>query len=139
MIELVELNDEIYYLPPRFINGFPRPFWRVYKNQIMKFIEKYNLKPALTPMELLKKELEPMFEKDRPIIIRIPPFPGDKGPHLHYEGQFYPLTSKQWMQFTKPILKEIAEKLEAASTVQFEQFMDITDTMDAMGELLGPR
>ena len=132
-----ELNYETYILPPRLINGIPKIFWSVYQENIRLFISKFDLKPFLTPEQMLRQDLEPKIDMGIPPQMRPPkPFPGgDRGPHLHYKGQLYRLTNKQWNAFSKPILAEMSKKLAEAATVQFEQFIEITDTINTMGEL----
>ena len=122
-------------MPPIIINGIPRPFWRAYRDRIGQYIKRCDLKPALTPAELLLEELKPLIGREQSLRIRIPPFPGDRGPHLHYDGKLYLLTDKQWKEFSQPILKEMSQKLMKAATVPFEEFMNVTDTLNKMGEL----
>jgi hypothetical protein len=41
----------------------------------------------------------------------------------------YLLSQKQWNDFSNTMLKGFSEKLAAANTVNFDQFMDIADSV----------
>jgi len=115
----------------KWLVGIPREFWMVHEKYVSTFIEKYNLKPVSKQM-LAPVHKEMVAEAAINIEDIIGRYGGNRGPHLHYRGNMYLLNSDQWRQFSAPILKDFSKKLAEAATVNFEQFIELADTMNAM-------
>jgi hypothetical protein len=54
---------------------------------------------------------------------------GIKAPHIHYDGETYFLTDKQWNEFSKTIIKGFQNKLAHAKGINFDQLMNLSDVM----------
>jgi hypothetical protein len=68
-----------------------------------------------------------------PAILRIP-FPGGiRFPHLHYKGDVYQVSPEGWKEFTQVVMDGMMQKLKAAKGVSFEQVMEISSSIDALG------
>ena len=58
---------------------------------------------------------------------------GLRVPHIHYKNEIYLLDKKQWQEFCKPLLKEFQEKLSKASSVSFQQLLEISEALEGLG------
>jgi hypothetical protein len=68
-----------------------------------------------------------------PAILRIP-FPGGiRFAHLHYKGDVYQVSPEGWKEFTQVVMDGMMQKLRAAKGVSFEQVMEISSSIDALG------
>jgi hypothetical protein len=126
-------------------NGKPAEVWSVHEAEIGKFIKGNDLKA--TPLESLAheatmesgqmamREHETEMKASQPAIdikYIIDIRGGRRGPHLHYRGQIYLLNAEQWKMFSGGIIQKLGEKLAKANTVNFEQFMELSDAMSAI-------
>ena len=115
----------------KWLVGIPREFWMVHEKYVGTFIDKYNLKPvSKLTVAPVHKEMVAKAAINIEDIIGI--YGGKRGPHLHYRGNIYLLNSNQWRKFSAPILRNFSKKLAEAATVNFEQLIDLADTMNAM-------
>lgn len=57
---------------------------------------------------------------------------GMKGPHLHYGGEIYILSDKQWQDFSAQVLGKLKEKLNSAQKVTFNQLMEVSDAVESL-------
>lgn len=68
-----------------------------------------------------------------PLLLRIP-FPGGiRFAHLHYKGDVYQVSPEGWKEFTQVVMDGMMQKLRAAKGVSFEQVMEISSSIDALG------
>jgi hypothetical protein len=51
------------------------------------------------------------------------------GPHLHYGGKIYPLTTQQWALVSSVILKEARAKLAKTKTIGFDAGVALGDVI----------
>ncbi|MGD8913638.1 MAG: hypothetical protein PVI97_17430 [Candidatus Thiodiazotropha sp.] len=58
---------------------------------------------------------------------------GMRVPHLHFRGEIYMLNNDQWNEFSHRMLKQFSVKLDTANAVSFDQLMDVSESVTAMG------
>jgi hypothetical protein len=120
--------------------GIPADFWVLKERLIGEFIKANKLK-AVTH-EAMRVDAHPISEKlvteknksitvDYILNIR----GGRRTPHLHYRGDLYILDAKQWQSFSGPLLKEFGNRLAAANTIGFENFIEIGESISAVSHL----
>jgi hypothetical protein len=66
--------------------------------------------------------------KLQPIDIR----GGIRIAHLHFRNDVYLLDAEQWKAFSGKLLGELSAKLSKASTVSFDQLLDLSDAVDTI-------
>ena len=52
--------------------------------------------------------------------------------HLHYQGKVFQLTSKQWQDFSRKLVKVLGDKLAEAKKIEFEQAMDLSTMINGL-------
>jgi hypothetical protein len=52
--------------------------------------------------------------------------------HLHFRNDVYLLDAVQWKAFSGKVLGEFSAKLSKASTVSFDQLLDLSDAVDTI-------
>jgi hypothetical protein len=68
-----------------------------------------------------------------PAILKIQ-FPGGiRFAHLHYKGDVYQVSPEGWKEFTQVVMDGMVQKLKAAKSVSFDQVMEISSSIDALG------
>jgi hypothetical protein len=68
-----------------------------------------------------------------PAILKIQ-FPGGiRFPHLHYKGDVYQVSPEGWKEFTGVVMEGMVQKLKSAKSVSFDQVMEISSSIDALG------
>jgi hypothetical protein len=68
-----------------------------------------------------------------PAILKIQ-FPGGiRFAHLHYKGDVYQVSPEGWKEFTQVVMDGMMQKLKAAKGVSFEQVMEVSSSIDALG------
>lgn len=117
--------------------GIPRDFWMVNVGFIGDFIKKNNLKPV-EPEVLMGDDPVPVGlpEPNRPAtaVFRPRPFPGGmKAAHLHFRGDLYRVTSEQWADFSKNVVRTFTDKLKNAGAVSFDKVIELSDAIDTIG------
>ncbi len=122
MLQALELIRTI----PKPIPGIPWEFWSVNIETIRVFIERNRLVP-MNHEELIGKKTSDVMYASRLIDLKEG---GMRSPHLHYNGERYKLSPEQWNAFTRPILKEFANRLETAQNVTFDNFMEINSAIN---------
>lgn len=116
-------------------------YWVTHRAEIAKFIKKAKI-PAVEA-EHMRVFPAPPVSKARasekaipnwwPYPIPIPfPWPGFRAPHLHYGGDIYVLTEKQWSDFSRTAIKNFQEKLAGAESVKFAELMEIAEAMEGL-------
>ena len=81
--------------------------------------------PQAAPME----ERTPSFaEMVRPSDI----FGGIQIDHLHFDGRIYLLTTEQWQQFTKQMLRAYSERLARVQNVTFGGLVALSEAVDTL-------
>ena len=126
-------------------HGIPADIWYEYERDVGEFIERNKLKAA--PLESLAHEAtmetgqtamrthETAMKTSQPAInikYIIDIRGGRRGPHLHYKGQIYLLNAEQWKMFSGGIIQKFSKKLSKANAVNFEQFMDLGESVSAV-------
>ncbi|MGA2169374.1 MAG: hypothetical protein ABSG62_14285 [Terracidiphilus sp.] len=107
---------------PRILSGpHPPAGWDAYAKQISEFITANKIPSLAQKYEQMigRGESLGVFES---VLDWQGKAGGWPGLHLHYSGQMYPLTNAQWESFSKPLVKQLAAKLNEANTITFEQF-----------------
>jgi len=112
----IDIPSEI--LRWKWLWGIPRDFWLVNRPRIADFIRRH--------------KVEPLPKEQIGAIDWVWLYGGRKTPHLHLNENTYLLSPKQWREFSTTMLKDFSEKLAAANTVNFEQFMDVADTVTGL-------
>jgi hypothetical protein len=132
-------NVDIEKLISKFGGRFE--YWVTHRADVAKFIQKNKL--AAVEVQHFKTFPTAAAAKPRgsakaaddwwPYPIPFPrpfPWPGFRAPHLHYGGDIYVLTEKQWSDFSKAAIKGFQEKLARADSVGFAQLMELSDAME---------
>jgi hypothetical protein len=123
--------DSVPILPPGFLEGIPNPIWRTYRKHIAAFIKKNRLEPDQISIANIKSDVSESWLEEW-IEFITGRFGGDRGPHVHFNGNVYTLNQKQWNDFSAPIIKDFSSKLNEVRTVNFDTFMEMSGIMNAM-------
>jgi hypothetical protein len=68
-----------------------------------------------------------------PAILKIQ-FPGGiRFAHFHFKGDVYQVSPEGWKEFTQVVMDGMMQKLKTAKSVSFEQVMEISSSLDALG------
>jgi hypothetical protein len=122
--------------------GRPKEIWATLEHEIGEFIQKNKIAP-MSPeaaQSLIIGEISgamsapsmAMKSASSSPIERIWWHGGMRGPHLHYKNNIYVLTDKQWNEFTRPILKNFADKLANTRSINFRDMTDISGMMNGI-------
>ena len=138
------MQYEHYHIVPWWWTyGRPREIWATFEHEIGRFIEKNKIAPmsAEAAQSLIIGEIgggmampsaTAMKSASSSPLERIWWHGGMRAPHLHWKNEIYVLTDKQWNEFTRPILKNFAEKLAATRSIGFRDMTDVTSMMNGM-------
>jgi hypothetical protein len=118
---------------PEIIAGKPVQFWSTYESEIGKFIADHKIVPLSK-----QSRVDIVSEGMKGPIVTIGPSStfwlfwhgGMKNLHVHYKDEVYLLNQEQWNELTKPIIKNIKEKIQAANTLSFENTLVLTDVVN---------
>ncbi len=105
---------------------------------IGKFITQHKVPVADIYTSQYGRNMEARMESqelaEKPLAIRRPDFPGGlKTPHLHYKGEIYMLTQKQWQEYSRASIATLQERMAKVNSIAFEQLMELSDTINALG------
>ena len=115
--------------------------WITDVKRIATFIEKNKIR-AVERVHLLMDEPAPVIQpKGSKATMEVafirppyPPFPGGlKCAHLHFRGDIYLLTDKQWKEYSGVVVRDLQKKLGAAETVSFDNLMEISEAIGGLG------
>lgn len=115
-------------------------YWISYAEFVGNFIVTHKI-PAIEKEHLLMDDPAPVIQpkgaKESIEAVRIrpyPPFPGGlKCAHLHFRGDLYLLTDKQWKEFSGAVVKDFQDKLGAVKTVAFDQLIGLSEAISGLG------
>lgn len=121
-------------IPPwRWRFGLWGPIWIRDVAAIRDFVAKQKLIPLTAVGAPAPAKTTRTKAAEIPIELRVPPFPGGmRMPHLHFEGQIYPMTDKQWQAFSGLVLRRLQERLAGAKSISFSHLMEISEAIDAL-------
>lgn len=113
------------------IRGIPPiDFWASRERMIGEFIQANKIQPH--SMENYRLEATVEAEKAA-LAFKRPPFPGGlKVPHLHFNGEVYMLTARQWGEFSTQVVKDLGAKLAKAKEITFDQVRAIAEMVDSV-------
>lgn len=60
---------------------------------------------------------------------------GMRVPHLHFGDRVYLLDHELWAEFSRDMVSRFVERLTASEAIGFEQFMEVTEVMDALPQV----
>jgi hypothetical protein len=63
------------------------------------------------------------------VLIWDPTRGGMKMPHLHYAGEIYILNEAQWAEFSKGAVSALAERMNKAQRVRFDDVMQLSEAV----------
>ncbi len=119
----------------RWIFGLPAPFWLKNGRMIEEIVHKNQLKPV--PAGSLPDVVGMMAETTEtraPLVVDKRPYPGGiRVAHLHFKGDIYLLEENLWREVSGKMVKEFQAKLSKVNTVNFEQAMELSETMESLG------
>ena len=91
---------------------------------------------SLPPVGDIGGGITPVAQAEKPkapALLKIQ-FPGGiRFPHLHYKGDVYQVSPEGWKEFTQVFMDGMVQKLKAAKGVSFDQVMEISSSIDALG------
>jgi hypothetical protein len=91
---------------------------------------------SLPPVLDISGGITPMAQAEKakaPALLKIQ-FPGGiRFAHLHYKGDVYQVSPEGWKEFTQVVMDGMVQKLKAAKSVSFDQVMEISSSIDALG------
>jgi hypothetical protein len=132
---------EMVKLPPWWLRGLPVDLWLQHSRIVENFIKEGKLKPLdqkflVTKLEVLTGQPPQAVatatattrSRLQPIDIR----GGIRIAHLHFRNDIYLLDAEQWKAFSGKVLGEFSAKLSRASTVSFDQLLDLSDAVDSL-------
>jgi hypothetical protein len=127
-------------LPPWWIRGIPADFWLQHGRIVEGFIKEQKLKPVdpkflVTKLEVLAAQPQAVATATATAKARLNPIDirgGIRIAHLHFQNDVYLLDAAQWRAFSGKILEQFSAKLSKASTVSFDQILDLSDAVDSI-------
>lgn len=133
------MNENLIIRQRWWLYGRPAPIWLHNRDFVQDFVRKNKVKPIerehLAALDLSPALLpaEAMGADKVPVQKFVPYYGGMRVPHLHLGDQIYRLNQEQWKAFSSGIIENLRTKLDRAGTVSFEQLMELSDVMDALG------
>ena len=130
---------EMAKLPPWWLRGRPADFWLKHSQVVQEFIKQAALKPV--DQKFLVTKLEVMVPQAPQAVatatvrgkITSPDIRGGiRLAHLHFRDDVYILNDEQWGAFSKRIVEDFSAKLAKASTVSFDQLLDLSEAVDTL-------
>jgi len=132
---------EMVNVPHWWLRGRPADLWLQHSHIVERFIKEAKLTPVdqkflVTKLEVLAGQAPQAVAtatatargKLLPIDIR----GGIRIAHLHFRNDVYLLDAVQWKAFSGKVLGEFSAKLSKASTVSFDQLLDLSDAVDTI-------
>ena len=132
---------EMVKLPPWWLRGLPADLWLQHGRIVEKFITEQKLKPVdqkflVTKLEVLAGQpAQAIATATATAKARLNPIDirgGIRIAHLHFRNDVYLLDAAQWKAFSGKVLGEFSAKLSKASTVSFDQLLDLSDAVDTI-------
>ncbi|MFH2054568.1 MAG: hypothetical protein ABIJ61_01305 [bacterium] len=119
--------------------GYPAPFWFRYMRDIGGLIKKFKLEPVdkgLFPdRTAVDAELGRMMinaEVPRSFLPWHDERGGNRGPHFHFGGEVYLVKQDQWQAFTKVVIADFQEKMQAMNSVALESLIEMDNAISGM-------
>lgn len=131
---------EMVNVPHWWLRGRPADLWLQHSRIVERFIKEAKLTPVdqkflVTKLEVLAGQPQAVATatatargKLLPIDIR----GGIRIAHLHFRNDIYLLDAAQWKAFSGKVIGEFSAKLSKASTVSFDQLLDLSDAVDTI-------
>jgi hypothetical protein len=127
-------------LPPWWLRGIPADLWLQHGRIVEGFIKEQKLKPVdpkflVTKLEVLTAEPQAVASATATAKARLNPIDirgGIRIAHLHFQNNVYLLDAAQWKAFSGKVLEQFSAKLSKASTVSFDQLLDLSDAVDSI-------
>ena len=117
------------------VHGEPAEIWRVSERQVREFVKANNLS-SISSEARRSVVRGPAAKTSHERAIAIEEIRDTEGgmrsPHLHCRGETYLLDTKQWRELSGGIISDFRKKLAKSKTVNFEQFMELADTMNVI-------
>jgi len=132
---------EMVKLPPWWLRGLPADLWLQHGRIVEKFITEQKLKPVdqkflVTKLEVLAGQpAQAIATATATAKARLNPIDirgGIRIAHLHFRNDVYLLDAAQWKAFSGKVLEQFSAKLSQASTVSFDQLLDLSDAVDSL-------
>jgi len=132
---------ELVKLPPWWLRGLPADLWLQHGRIVEKFITEQKLKPVdqkflVTKLEVLAGQpAQAIATATATAKARLNPIDirgGIRIAHLHFRNDVYLLDAAQWKAFSGKVLEQFSAKLSQASTVSFDQLLDLSDAVDSL-------
>jgi len=126
-------------IAPWWLRGIPADLWLQHGHIVESFIKEQKLKPVdpkflVTKLEVLagspRQSLQPR-QPQKPVESNRHPG-GIRIAHLHFRNDVYLLDAAQWKAFSGKVLEQFSAKLSKASTVSFDQLLDLSDAVDSI-------
>lgn len=113
--------DESTRTIPIIIGGRPNPVFP--SSEFSKILKETTI--GITPISspAIPMEAEKLTSK-RPGFAG-----GIRALPIHYDGETYLLTEKQWIEFSQKVIERFQKKLTHAKGVNFDQLMKLSDVM----------
>jgi hypothetical protein len=127
-------------LPPWWLRGIPADLWLQHGRIVEGFIKEQKLKPVdpkflVTKLEVLAAQPQAVATATATAKARLNPIDirgGIRIAHLHFQNNVYLLDAAQWKAFSGKVLEQFSAKLSNASTVSFDQLLDLSDAVDSI-------
>lgn len=121
--------------PRTWLHGGPWDVWLASEKYVGAFIKANRLTPVPYAFkEPVVRGATTKMSHERAIDIEeiTGAYGGMRVPHLHYRGETYLLDTKQWKTFSGEIIEDFSKRLAESKTVNFEQFVELANTMNAI-------
>ena len=127
---------EMVKVPYWWLRGRPADLWLQHGRIVERFVKEAKLTPVdpeflITKLEVLAGQPQAVATtraKLQPIDIR----GGIRIAHLHLRDDIFLLDAAQWKAFSGKVMGEFSAKLSKASTVSFDQLLDLSDAVDTI-------
>jgi hypothetical protein len=131
---------EMVKLLPWWLRGLPADLWLQHGHIVESFIKEQKLKPVdpkflVTKLEVLAGQPQAVATATATAKARLNPIDirgGIRIAHLHFRSDVYLLDAAQWKAFSGKVLEQFSAKLSKASTVSFDQLLDLSDAVDSI-------
>lgn len=128
------MDGSIDRLEMKWIGGAPMDFWVRHHAEVERYIKENKLAPFTARIREIPRAL-----------YMVPPAPtaeaagrfdwpngGMRIAHLHWKGEIYMLTDKQWRDFSAGILKDFRARLAVVKTINFMDALQFEDVLTSL-------
>ncbi len=133
------MNFQTASYPVIWLRGIPADFWLKHSRVVEEYVKAAKLQALdqthlVTKLEVLapRASQQAATAATRAKILPQDIRGGIRVAHLHLKDQIYLLTDTQWKEFSGRMMKDFSAKISNASSVSFDQLLDLSEAIDTI-------